>query len=273
MEISTSLKMSEYLDDHGIGSSSLKKILISPADFNAGFYRKNDATKSTDFGTAVHTAILEPHLLNETVAMQEDDWGPKNRGEGYKKWKQFKEDNRGKIILDYEQSMLLNNVKEKCLTTPSIRKILSSGDPETTAFCEVNGIRYKARTDWIDGDGIVWDVKTSRGDFSDDELQKLVFNRGYHFQAAHQLWVFENAGMPLNGWGWIFVSTETDAIHVLPRRCSGDLLFAGMQDHAHAIQLLEKCMDANEWPGYDTNILEINLPTYARKFYELQTSA
>lgn len=269
MEIFTDLSMEDYLADNGIGSSQLKLILSSPADFKEALSQKSADTNATILGTGIHAAILEPDLFKRDYALQPEYWGPKNQGEGYRKWKQFKLENKGRHCFDFKDACLLNKIMSRTKESDVLKKILTNGQPEVTAFCEQGGHRFKARTDWYASDGVLWDVKTTCCDMSDESLEKEVFKFGYHFQAAHHLWVLRAAGADVHGFGWIFVATKTPSAHVLPRRCSDELLKAGKLDHKYARELLAECTKANDWPGYSDEISEITLPKFARKDYEL----
>ena len=267
------LPMEDYLAHPGIGSSQLKKILTSPADFRAALSQKGTETKATSLGTAVHMAILEPELFAASYALQPEDWGPRNKGEGYKKWKAFKEENDGKDCISFEDGELLRRVLEACNKHKSLRMITANGKPEVTAVCTYRGQRLKARADWLTADGWIWDVKTTSKEVDDNNLGKTVFFNGYHFQAAHHSLVFREAGVDIKGFGWIFISTQTPAVHVITRRASEEVLDAGVYDHTFAFETLKRCQLSGQWQGFDDDIKDLRFPEFIdRNYDELHTS-
>lgn len=269
-EVHYDLLMDEYLSHPYIGSSLLKTILINPAEFKASLNIVNKDTKSTVLGTAIHAAVLEPDLFYESYALQPEDWGPRNKGDGYKKWKEFKESNNDKTCLGFEDASLVNRILQAAQSHKALRRVLSQGKAEVTVFHRWHDqFGLKARSDLlVEQDGFLWDVKSSSKDLDDQEIEKTIFQNGYHFQLAHHMKVFKHAGVDIKGFGWIFISTQTAAVHIVMRKASSALIDAGFKDHAYALSLLKKCIETNSWPGYDDGISEVGLPRYAEKFYE-----
>ena len=263
--IVTGMPMDGYLKADEVGSSSLKKILDSPADFKTALEQRVE-TKSMALGTAIHTAILEPHELLNRYLLQNLDWGPKNKLPGSRLWRELKETavEMNRIPLPYEDVLIISRIKQAALKHKALQEILAGGVAELTGFAK----GYKARTDWITSDDFIWDLKTTSKPVDDASLEKTIFNYGYHFQAAHHSWVMREAGIDVKGFGWIFVSTGTPYPHIRLKRATPELLEAGMIDHKYAMELYERSKEINEWPGYPDEIEEINLPHYAERDYE-----
>lgn len=267
-EILPELSMADYLAHPAVSSSRLKVLLSSPKDFQAYLAAKREDTPATSLGTAIHMIALEPEKFHTTYAIQIEDWGPKNQGEGYKKWKEFKAKNAGKICLDYEDSCLIRRVVTELTSNRAWNAITAAGRPEVSAFSEYKGIHLKARVDWLTDDGMIWDIKTTSKGLSDRDLERLIFQSGYHFQAAFHSLVFK-AHTPITGFGWIFISTGTPAVHVVTRRASAKVLEAGDYDVTYALDLLQKCKESDSWWGQsDDEIKEINLPEFAQNYYQ-----
>ena len=273
----TDLPMSEYLAHPAVGSSTLKNILQSPADYKAALAIPSQETAATQLGTATHTAILEPHKFNHDYHCQPEDWGPLNSGEGRKKWDQHKKQAKenGIIPLKWDDVCYLNRVRAAAESHEALQMLLRAGKPEVTAVAKIDGHEYKARVDWLTHKSVgffeprwVWDLKTSSKPVDDDTLSRTIFNWGYHFQAAHHTQVLKAAGIDVQGWGWIFVSTSTPAVHIVMRKASAALLSAGLEDWKYAKHMLEQCTKDDHWPGYAKTPLEIDLPQWAEKEYE-----
>jgi hypothetical protein len=262
------LPMEGYLAHHGIGSSTLKNMMSTPADYKAALERRNTDTKATVLGTAVHTAILEPNAFSDRYALQPKDWGPKNQGEGRKKWDEFKKENEGKIAVGYDDALYLKRVNEACKQNKILKVHRDRGKPEATGFVEYNKrLTLKARADLLTNN-MIWDVKTTSESIDNENLFRIVFNHGYHFQAAHHMKVFNGCGANLTGWGWVFVSTKTPAVHIRMVHAPEDLLKWGQKDHQYALDQLDICLENNQWPGYPMDVITLDIPDWARKIHE-----
>ena len=208
------LPMQQYLDHHGIGSSLLKHILATPADFYAARQKGNGETKQTILGTAVHTAVLEPKEFYQRYALQPQDWGPRNVGIGYKLWNDFKKEHSHKICLNWEDAQYIRTVIMTVVKHSFLQEILKEGRSEVTAFADYKTFSLKARNDLLLPRAI-YDVKTTSESL--DNIFSLVFKSGWHFQAAQQIRV-TNANLSpseyVNDYGWIIISTATPAVHI-----------------------------------------------------------
>jgi hypothetical protein len=263
------MAMEDYLASPAIGSSTLKNIMLTPADYKAARERKNEDTRATALGTAVHTVILEPDTFYDRYALQPEEWGPKNQGEGRKKWDAFKRENEDKIVITYDDAIFLKRVEESAKNHHMLQKQLKTGRTEATAFMKYSSILdLKARADLL-CPNIIWDVKTTSESLDDDSLFKIVFNNGYHFQAVHHTKVLNaQENVDIKEFGWIFVSTKTPAVHIRMAKAPQELLKWARQDHDYALAKLEKCLESNEWSGYPTQIHELAIPDWVRKMYE-----
>jgi PDDEXK-like domain of unknown function (DUF3799) len=264
------LPMTEYLAHSAVGSSTLKNIMMTPADYKAALDQKSEDTKSTILGTAIHALLLEPALFHKNYALQPEDWGSRANGTvGGKKWKEFKEYNKGKIHIDYEDAVFLQRLSKVANLHPELDKILDRANVEVSAFTEVDGIALKARTDILCED-CTWDVKSCRESLDDENLFKIVFNNGYHFQGAHHTLCFNTHEQfqKVQSFGWIFISTSTPYPHIRTVKAPEILVKWARQDHSYALKKLKQCLENDRWEGYPTSITELQIPDWARKMYE-----
>lgn len=266
--ISYDMPMSDYLAHQAIGSSTLKNIMLTPADYKAALEQKSNETKATTLGTAVHTLILEPHKFDAQYALQPQDWGPRNVGMGKKNWDAFKKENQGKIVISFEEAWYLRRLARAAAANSHLIKIREESRAEVTGFINYNSqIQLKARSDLF-GSITLWDLKTTSESMDDDNLFKIVFNYGYHFQAAHHMLVFKTLGIPIFSFGWIFVSTKTPACHIRLVKAPAQLLEWGKKDHTFALNRLEECLNSNTWEGYPSAISTLTIPEWTKKIYE-----
>ena len=264
------MTMTDYLKHPAIGSSMLKNILMSPADYKAALTQKNVDTSSTTLGTMIHSAVLEPIEFIKDYLLQPEDWGPKNKGEGHKRWKGFKDECKAvnKIPVTFEDAQYLKRVFNACNNHTNLKDILKDGKSEVTAFAEFGENEFKARCDLLTKDNWIWDLKTTSKPIDDENLAKTIYHMGYHFQAVHHSEVFKKAGVDIQGWGWIFVSTATPAIHIVMRTASEALLKAGKTDWDYAKDRLNNCTKFDKWETHTDEVSEIGLPGYALKDYD-----
>ena len=187
-----------------VNASLLKQMVRSSKTAAYAMKRQPPDSPALRFGSAFHTAILEPHLLPLEVAV-----APKidrRTKEGKQLAAQFEEENKGKTILSHDDMLSIERMQEAI----SIHKIandwLAKGDPEVT--CVVNPIHGdepytladvtarkerndtppvlrrsgKCRIDWVRDDALI-DVKTCQ-DASPEAALRSSVHFGYHLQAA-----------------------------------------------------------------------------------------
>lgn len=141
-------------DREYLSSSGLKLILKDPKKFYETYIEDKEAEDSNKdafaIGTYLHLLILEPHLVNEEIAVYE---GKTRRGND---WDVFQEENEGKTIITASQKALCDGLYEnykKTLLKLNDRKVEASsffikGEAEETICTELRGVKVKIRTDY-----------------------------------------------------------------------------------------------------------------------------
>jgi hypothetical protein len=94
----------EYRAFPAFNQSAAKHILTSPAHYQAYINTPQEETKALRFGTFVHSAVLEPHTLDDLYATAPDC--DRRTKEGKAAWAEFATANAGKTILDAEESAI-----------------------------------------------------------------------------------------------------------------------------------------------------------------------
>ncbi|MEV5944683.1 PD-(D/E)XK nuclease-like domain-containing protein [Streptomyces sp. NPDC051994] len=133
------------------------------------------------------------------------------------------------------------------------------------------GIRCRVRPDWIpdrDDDGrlIVVDYKTCRA-ADPGALQKSVYERGYHQQAALYLDGVKAAGLAGDFEPAFLFVFQTKAAPYLVHLVELDLpaLAIGRARNRAALQIYADCTAADTWPGFNDSITYLPLPAWAEK--------
>ncbi len=237
----------EYHDGGNVFSSSqLKAMIEDPEVFYKKYITKEVEQKriaAFDVGTYFHTAILEPHKLNEECAVFT---GGIRRGA---EWNSFYEANKNKAIITQTEYETAQKMIEAVKASPIAMDILKESDSEVSASIEVyvlgksvftirNGVSYKLTLDgWIassDFDlediqefatkirikaradalnvrkGIISDLKSTTGNVkSPHEIKTTVASFEYDLSAALYLDIFTMCGdVTFDKFVWIFASKD-----------------------------------------------------------------
>lgn len=140
------LTSDEYHSLGGTYSSSQLKTALKDMEL---FYRKyitKELEKETgsqfDIGTYFHTAVLEPHKLDEECAVYSDG---KRIGA---KWNEFQEKHKGKAIITSSELEKANGIIKAVQSSKIAMGVLNECNNEVSAFIEVfitDGIIYSCK--------------------------------------------------------------------------------------------------------------------------------
>ena len=237
----------EYHDGGNVFSSSqLKAMIEDPEVFYKKYITKEVEQKriaAFDVGTYFHTAILEPHKLDEECAVFT---GGIRRGA---EWNSFYEANKNKAIITQTECETAQKMIQAVKASPIAMDILKESDSEVSASIEVyvlgksvftirNGVLYKlalegwmassdfeledirefatkirikARADALNvRKGIISDLKSTTGNVkSPHEVKTTVANFEYDLSAALYLDIFTMCGdVAFDKFVWIFASKD-----------------------------------------------------------------
>jgi len=177
-----------YLEHPGLSQSSLKMILKSVSKYR--YYKDNPSTGQTPamlFGSALHTAVLEPELFNQEYIYEPDYDKRKNAGD----WKEFKQNayESNRIILPAKFQTDIEGIKESLKQHSLINDILNNlyMETEKSIFWNENGLDFKARIDiFIKNETeksiIIGDLKTCLDLI---KFEKDISSYGYYIQDNH----------------------------------------------------------------------------------------
>ncbi len=260
------LSNEEYHAHPAIGSSSIKDILRSPAHFKYARENKDEPTPAMRFGTACHTAILEPKEIKNRIVVK-----PKFEGTGARtRAEQWALENHGKEIVTAEQMADIFGIIESLKRHKTAMGALAGGRPEESFFdqCPDTGIVRKARPDFlIEGRRIV-DVKTTT-DASPAEFLKQIARFKYHVSAAYYLDVVSSV-TGHNYDEFLIVAVEKTAPYgVAVYQIEPGAIDDGRLLYKKALNTLKECRNKNEWPAYADSVQHIALPPWAYSEAEL----
>ena len=183
-------------------------------------YKPGGSQDALDFGTLVHTVVLEPDNLGHYVVLDAN----KIAGDNPKTGKPYdaphmtarfkaavaeaQQDGHTVVAADaWERAHRMRDAVAKHET--AARLLLSDdGRSEVSAFAvDENGVQHKARFD-RHIPGVIVDLKSTSGKPGRDSLARSVIDYGYDLSAAHYLAVAELLGLDVQAFAFVFVGKE-----------------------------------------------------------------
>lgn len=248
-----------------VSPSRLKILARSPLHYYDQFLaedrEKREPTPAMQLGTALHTAVLEPELWSQTVAVPKHSFDRRTKV-GKELAAEFERESAGKLVLAPDDADQVRRMADAVRRHPAARFLLELPGRREASYTwtdPATGLACKCRPDWHSEDRrIVVDVKTTR-DASRLEFAKSIANLDYHVQAA---WNQDAIGAEQ----FITIAVESSrpfAVAVYP--ASGAMIAAGQRRIEAAMALLAECQATGVWPGYGDLVQEpIELPGWCR---------
>ena len=182
-------------------------------------YRDGDLnTAALDFGTLVHTVVLEPETLDQYTVLDAAKIGVKSDGTPAQSptmtaaWKRaVAEANEvGLTVVAQADWDKAHRMAEAAKAHPEARELLygSEGESEVSAFAtDENGLKVKARFDRLNPGAIV-DLKTTGARAGAASLRSVVANFLYDLSAYHYLEVARLCELDVDTFWFVFVSKD-----------------------------------------------------------------
>lgn len=266
------MPMADYRAHEGVSSTDLKNMQRSPA---YAYLRPDKGSDAKAWGSAVHTAILEPDMLYKRYAAD-----PCDEDGGYRKgWRNTGEYKEllaerlaqpgidGVLTLDefadlerITESVSKHEIGAQLHDLPGMREAsIFQPDEET-------GLIRKVRPDWlIPSARMIVDVKTCR-DHRPGALARACKSYGYHISAAYYLDTAD-CEMPVEHFVLLAINSEAPfeiAAYTLDR----DSIEQGRKEYREALARYADCAKRGEWPGGSGRIEEIRIPDWSIDYYK-----
>ena len=246
-------------------SSQLKGLL---PEYYKPVARESDAMR---FGTLVHTAVLEPDLLDGYVTLDATKIGVKADGTpavnpymtGAWKKAAAQVEADGKIPVASADMELALRMRDAVAAHPTAAALLMSteGVSEESVFVvDDDAVKHKARFDRRIPGAIV-DLKTTSSKPGAAALGRAVLDYGYDLSAAHYLEVAALTGLDAGAFAWVFVDKTPDGPRVTVAEPDAGLLGRGRALRARAL-----ARAAGALPAYEgaTGYLTLTCPPWAQ---------
>lgn len=264
MEYKDNIPNEEYHSMKHLGSSDIKLIdQKSVLHYLESKKKVNAPSPAMEFGTAVHTAVLEPELLSSSYAVSQK-FDLRTKAGKISKAK-FEAENEGKTIINQEQFEKIHAIKNSVLSHPVAPLLLKGGIAERSFFWNdpATDLPLKCRPDYY-FDDIIVDLKTTR-DASSESFAKDMYNFGYHISAAHYCnGVQAVTNRPVKA--FIFLCVESETPHAIALyTLNAESMNLGRIVIERALLKYQSYLENPEsvFSGYPSEIQEISLPNWA----------
>lgn len=217
----------------------------------------NKQTDSMAIGSAFHAMVLENADFEKTYSQAPD------ARRGTKAWKEAEEPN--KILIKKNTMDELSLMRESLMSRPLSKLLFSDGKAEESVYWNYKNVPFKSRFDYRnDKLKIIIDLKTTV-DASPEGFAKEITKNRYHWQA----YLYTQAAASLDGspYSFVFAAIEKTFPYAVGfyTLTPNDLKTAEEEIDATLTRYLH-CLDTNTWPDFDTEIKEIPLPNFRRKY-------
>ncbi len=219
-----------------------------------------ESTPAMEKGTAVHLAVFEPEIFEQSVESYEGI----RRG---KEWEKFKADNPGSLILKTNDFDAVADIRDALRAHPRVKELLDAKgtgemgavwtDAETGILCK--GLLDRFCQCW--GYSIVLDLKTTT-DARPVEFATTVYKLNYHTKAA---WYLDGlaaiSDVPRR---FLWIAVESEGYHGISIYDPSDnMLQKGRQNYRALLTRYADCLKTGVWPGYPIGEDSLELPKWS----------
>ena len=253
----------DYHAGPGISKSGLDILAKSPAHYWDRYLspsrQRQAETAAMAFGTAFHTAVLEPHEFGKWVVLDKVDRRTKE-GKAAAEEAEARAARQGGRVIARADMDLIAAMNTAILSHP-VAEHLETGVPELSVYWidEESGVFCRCRPDWLGASAVV-DLKTT-----DDASPRGFIRSSY----IHRYWVqaaFYIDGLAANGINmpyFIFAACEKNRPYpVVAYNATNEAIEAGRREYRRLLKLYADCAASNTWPGYEL-WADMDLPGWA----------
>lgn len=258
-------KDGSYRSALGLSQSAFSKFFVSPKHYLSYIENPVSPTPDMEFGTCFHSLMLDE---SPCYAVMKKVDGRTSEGKKYKA--EFAVENAGKIVIDEEQEMHLNGMREAVLTQGGLASELykNTKDREiclfATACTEEGEVRLKGMLDGYDAaTGTIWDFKKCGKSADAYAFEKMVRERLYWVQAVHYAWLAVQNGLDVQR--VVYIPVEDKPPYGLATY-TFDLSKKMKYEKFSPIQMWERgldefvhCQKSGDWHGYPATLQNIEV--------------
>ena len=235
-----------HSDDFFTSSTAVKMLYYDIPKYEKEYIQKNKTifnSPALDMGSFIHTLILEPEKLEEEYAFF-PGWDKRESG-----FKEFKEENSGKIIISQAQKMQAKKMMDSFNSLKIAKDLISESKTEITLCVDLFDVPVKVRFDAVNIEkGEIYDVKTSSYGVDYDTFKMQgINNLKYEVSAGlYTLAASKFFGKPFNFY-FVCLSKSTYATEIFK---TGDILLSTGQQRAKiGLERLKEYRESGKWPA------------------------
>ena len=263
--MATGMDSDAYHKHPAISRSAMMELERTPKHFwykyMSGLYQ-DEESDALRIGSAFHTLVLEPALLEKSVYV----WSgaPRNTKGGKEEYSQALENAAGRLLIKQSEFNGMKAMAKAILAEPASSKIIhAKGKIEASFFWHDENYRteVKCRPDYYRDDGIVLDLKTC-ADASEETFQRSAVNYGYDLQAFMCMEGIERVTgkRPVD---FVFMCVEKEPPHCVAfYSVTPEMLACGEARYHKLMSLYAACRQKDEWPGYGHFVRPIAPPEW-----------
>lgn len=260
----------EYHAHPALGSSSLKRALITPSHYWCEAL-ENPARLAQEegdalrFGRLAHSLILEGEESFKKDFIMLPEGLDRRTKDGKAIYESIMIAAVGKTVVKADW---VNQVRDmrKAIQQHFVWKYLQEGVSEGSHFWKDGDMDFKVRLDWIkstDYGDIIVDYKTTVCAAS-HAFSRQIAGLGYHVQAAHYNEGFKSA-FGIEPKAFLFVAQEKKAPYAVGAyMLSPEAIKTGAALRLKAIDIIKEGRKTGTWGGYTDKIEMIDIPMYAQ---------
>ena len=259
-----------------LSATEIKYLDRSPAHFIAQRNNPKMSSSAMIFGTAVHTAILQPDdftvkytVMDDTKICEEIGGAKPRLTNAYKVWRDnFFSENAGMEIIEENNYISAVNIAN-AIKSHSIAAamIAAKGDIEKRLNWKHTGIDVTGQPDKVIlpceeyPNGMIVDIKTCQ-DSRLNAFRNAIWGYKYHLQsAAYVEAVEESTGYKMP---FTFIAIESENPYGIGTyELEEYVIDYGLSEIDRLIRLYGECLKQDIWNGYSQELAKIELPAFA----------
>lgn len=239
-----------------VSKSMLWAFHQSPYKWRHG--KSKPATDAMAFGTLAHALLLDPKSFDDQFVVSPYDSFRTNEAKAWKADRIAE----GKTIVDESD---IDRAAELVTVIQDDPQFFGLGDIEceVAVFGAIGTTEVKGMIDIVPLNGnCLVDLKTTSAITSLQNIQRLIVSRGYHWQAALYLDLY-NAATGENRTDFLFLFVEVEQpFEYAWVKLSEELIAKGREGYMNAIALWQDCVAKNHWPKAIDGLQTVEAPKW-----------
>lgn len=234
--------------DGYISSSGLRDILRSPAHY---FFKDDSSrTRAMEFGSAVHTAVLEPDLFKEKYFITSASARTSSI------YKEAAKIHGAEFTLTQKEGDDIRMMAENVHLNAEAKRLISTSEYKESSIFTVDpetGVKVRVRADILSfKEGFIGDYKSTT-DAREHAFSRSIYDYSYHVQAALYLSAIEwEFGEKMDD--FFLIPQEKTAPYVAEVYQLDDISLAiGKKLMREALNKYAECLESGNWHPYDGN--------------------